>query len=78
MSLNPTWYLLRLSIRLILISDAVVSFQVLVISPRLKPSIPEVKILLFLAGLPVSSILLGYLVDGLMDQTWHLVELVFN
>ena len=35
-------------------------------------------LLLFLAGLPVSSILLGYLVDGLMDQTWHLVELVFN
>ena len=69
---------MRLSIRFILISDAVVSFQVLTISPRLKPSIPEVKILQCLTGLPVSSMLLGYLVDGLMDKTWYLVEEVFN
>ena len=31
-----------------------------------------------LGGLPVSSMLLGYLVDGLMDKTWYLVEEVFN
>ena len=34
--------------------------------------------MLYLAGLPVSSILLGYLVDGLTGKTWHLVVLVFN
>ena len=76
MSLNPTWYLLRVSIRLILISDAVVSFQVLAISPRHNPSIPEVEILWFGFGWPVASILLDYLVDGLVVKAWHLVELV--
>ena len=29
-------------------------------------------------GWPVASILLDYLVDGLVDKTWHLVDLVAN
>ena len=36
------------------------------------------KSLCVVVGLPVASILLGYLVDGLVDKTWHLVVLVAN
>ena len=36
------------------------------------------KSVLYLAGLPVSSFLLGYVVDGLSGKTWHLVVMVFN
>ena len=58
---------------LILISDAVLSLHAFSISPRLIPSIPEVQILCLFLLEPVSSILLGYKVDGLMSKDGSLV-----
>ena len=40
--------------------------------------VQTLQVLQVLVDLPVSSILLGYLVDGLMDKAGHLVVLVFN
>ena len=36
------------------------------------------KLLCIVVRWPVASILLGYLVDGLVSKAWHLVDLVAN